>query len=480
MFKHNKRLAWSVSLLLIFGFLATSLASYFISRNSLQAQIADHELPLTSDNIYSDLQRDLLRPVFISSLMASDTFLRDWIIEGENEHKSVLRYLNEIKQRYGTFTSFVVSEKSRNYYHAGQLLKQVHPDDPRDAWYFRVQQMDSDYEINVDLDAANNDAMTVFVNYRIFDYDGDYLGATGVGLTVDAMRSLIDRYQATYDRRILFVDKTGSIMLRTNGVDEQAATLAQMEGLASLIAPITATDSGSFQYQSQGVTHLVASRYIPELDWYLLVEQSDEVPMTGIRQTLIINLLVCTLITLVILWLTHRTIRSYQNELSELASTDKLTGLYNRQAFDILYQQTVRDMRRIDGPMSVIFFDIDHLKSVNDRYGHLMGDRVIRHITGLAQSCLRRSDLTCRWGGDEILILLRECDAEYANTMAEKIRLEITDNPLTTDGAVIDCSISLGVAQFNGEPDQDSFLLRADSALYAAKNAGRNLSVKAV
>ena len=159
MFRHKRHLVIVISLLLIVGFVLTSLASYFISINSLHDQVANNELPLTSDNIYSEIQRDLLRPVFISSLMASDTFLRDWVLRGEKDISEVTRYLKEIKERYNAFTAFFVSDKTRNYYHTDKLLKQVSPDEKRDIWYFRVQNMREPYEINVDIDMANNDAL---------------------------------------------------------------------------------------------------------------------------------------------------------------------------------------------------------------------------------------------------------------------------------------------------------------------------------
>ena len=107
-----------IGLILTTGFLITSLSSYFVSRTSLRSQITLNELPLTSDNVYSEIQRDLLRPILISSIMASDTFLRDWVIHGEYNSMKVIRYLKEIKKKYNTFTSFFVSDKTRIYYHS--------------------------------------------------------------------------------------------------------------------------------------------------------------------------------------------------------------------------------------------------------------------------------------------------------------------------------------------------------------------------
>ena len=97
-----------ILLTLVAGFVATSLASYLASRNAIEHGIADQTLPLTGDNIYSEIQKDMLRPVFISSLMAHDTFVRDWILAGEANPAQIVRYLAEVKKKYGAITSFLV------------------------------------------------------------------------------------------------------------------------------------------------------------------------------------------------------------------------------------------------------------------------------------------------------------------------------------------------------------------------------------
>jgi hypothetical protein len=175
--------------------------------------IVAQELPLTSSNIYSEIQKDLVRPVLISSTMAHDTFVREWVIAGEQDPEAMARYLREIKTRYGAFSSFFVSERSGRYYTGDGILKQVSPTAPRDAWYYRVRTLQDPYELNVDLDLANQDAMTIFINYRVFDFDGNFLGVTGVGLTVDAVRRLIEDYQQRFQRTLYFVDAEGKIVL---------------------------------------------------------------------------------------------------------------------------------------------------------------------------------------------------------------------------------------------------------------------------
>ena len=474
MFKKSRRLVYIVSTLLIIGFLATSLGSYFVSRSSLRSEITHNLLPLTSDNIYSEIQRDLLPPIFISSLMANDTFLRDWVLQGEQNEKLLVKYLNEIQGKFNTFTSFFVSEKSRIYYHSKGILKKVDPAQERDIWYFRVSRMKENYEINVDPDLANRDAITIFINYKVFDYQNNYIGATGVGLTVYAVKKIIENYRKRYNRNIYFVDQKGDIILSTSGTQQAVKNLKDMEGLSAIAPEILGADTGNFRYERDGKNYYLNTRNIREFKWHLLVEQSDEDTIKTILNTLIINLLLCALVTAVVLILTNYTIKSYQGKLEKMATTDKLTGLHNRQSMDIIASQAEKEFSRSREPMSVILIDIDHFKNVNDRHGHLAGDAVITAVASLIEKQIRKSDMVCRWGGEEFLILMKDCTRDNAAAMAENIRNAVSSAVVIYQEMSFSTTISMGVAQFMENDVFDTAIGRADRALYTAKQNGRN------
>ncbi len=307
-----------LSLIIIIGFLAVSMISFFVSRESLRREIVQNELPLTSDNIYSEIQRDLLRPIFISSLMATDTFLRDWIIKGEPGTEQIVRYLQSIKEKYTTFTSFLVSDKSSTYYYADGILKTVSPKEPRDSWYYRVKSMPEEYEINVDFDMANRDAMTIFINYRVFDFQNTYIGATGVGLTVDAVTNLIAEYQKKYNRKIWFFDESGKVRLAGTEFDSSITTIDQLPQGKKLRALMNRGREGSFNYRtSEGTVH-GNIRYVKEFHWYLVVEQSESEKVQTILSTLLINLLICFVITVICIVLVKITMKRYETRISEL------------------------------------------------------------------------------------------------------------------------------------------------------------------
>jgi diguanylate cyclase (GGDEF)-like protein len=477
----NRRLVLLVAILLVAGFLATSLASYFVSKASVREGIVESGLPLTADNIYSEIQKDLLRPIFIASMMANDTFLRDWVLDGERDPASIAKYLSEIKSKYDTVASFFASERTRNYYFPGAVLKQIDETNWRDVWYFRVRQMAEPYEINVDPDFANNDAMTIFINYRLLDYDGKFLGATGVGLTVTSLRHQIDAYRERFQRDVYFVDTMGNIVLA--GASSPLSRMDSVDALptlAAIVPGILAGGAGSFEYQRDGRTVLLSTRFIPELGWHVFVEQDETTAIAGIRHALIVNLLICLLITVVVVAAISYTIRIFQARIEQMAITDKLTGLLNRHGFEALFTQALKESKRTRDKLSVVLFDIDRFKEINDRLGHLAGDAVLQRVGAVAHEVLRESDAICRWGGDEFLVMLKACGLDDALKLAAKLGERMKTNELTYDGNPIAISVSLGVAQHHIGEDADGLIGRVDGALYQAKSLGRQRVAHAV
>ncbi|MDO8933236.1 MAG: sensor domain-containing diguanylate cyclase [Rhodocyclaceae bacterium] len=473
-FFDRSRLLVLLGLLLGTGFVATTLSSYEVSKRAIREAIIRQELPLTSSNIYSEIQKDLVRPVLISSTMANDTFVRDWVLAGEKDVDAMARYLKEVKQRYGAFSSFFVSDRSANYYTGKGVLKRVAPNEPRDAWYYRVRAMSEPYEINVDPDLANRDALTIFINYRVLDFAGRHLGATGIGLTVDAVRHLIGNYQERFQRTIYFVDGRGRIVLFGNHSGQMETDIHDIAGLRDIADNILADKTGSYEYRNSGGTRLLNVTYLQELKWFLFVEKAEDGALADIRHTLYANLAICAVVTLVMLALTHLALARYQRRIEEMATTDKLTGLLNRQAFDVLIGQLLGECRREQRPFAALLVDIDHFKKINDTHGHHAGDRVLAAIARRLRTGLRGSDIAVRWGGEEFLLVLKNCGLDEAQAMAEKLRLEISQMCFEVDGGPVAMTISVGVAQYDGSELPDQTIRRADAGLYRAKNAGRN------
>jgi len=167
----------------------------------------------------------------------------------------------------------------------------------------------------------------------------------------------------------------------------------------------------------------------------------------------------------------------HKTRLEELSSRDGLTGLYNRREFEARLREETHRARRYSKPLSVILLDIDHFKNVNDRYGHQAGDETLIAVADLIRLCARPMDAVCRYGGEELAVILPETDASGAGIVAERIRASVAESLTTTpQGDEIQVTVSIGCATFPRDGDTGSGLVKAaDEALYAAKQEGRNL-----
>lgn len=212
------------------------------------------------------------------------------------------------------------------------------------------------------------DDLTFFINYKVYDYNDRFIGAAGVGLTVDAVIKLIDKYQQRYQRSVYFVDNFGRLVLTGAEGGPQGARIGQ-----------------------------------------------------------------------------------------KLGELDSLTELPNRRGFDLLAAQAMHEARREPKPLTALLLDLDHFKALNDTYGHLAGDQVLIGFARVLENCLRHSDIVCRWGGEEFIVLLKDTDGKTGLMIAEKIRQHVEQQRYAYNDKAL-----------------HSLLSRADHAMYRAKQTGRN------
>ncbi|MGG4131246.1 sensor domain-containing diguanylate cyclase [Paenibacillus illinoisensis] len=158
------------------------------------------------------------------------------------------------------------------------------------------------------------------------------------------------------------------------------------------------------------------------------------------------------------------------DQLETMASTDLLTGLKNRRFFQLKMLESLEGYHATQREFSLLVVDIDHFKSINDTYGHPVGDLVLGNLAGLLQSVSRSSDVVARYGGEEFVIILTDCTAEQAVITAERYRTQVA----SADWGVYNITISIGAATVAEEDTDQSLFQKADMALYASKTGGRN------
>lgn len=161
-------------------------------------------------------------------------------------------------------------------------------------------------------------------------------------------------------------------------------------------------------------------------------------------------------------------------EIKKISLTDPLTNINNRRSFFDIAEQLLKLYHRNKEPFSVMLLDIDYFKKVNDVYGHILGDEILKHTVSHIKKEIRESDVFARYGGEEFIILLINTDAHEAADIAEKVRSSIENNPYVDEQNTIPITISIGLSQFNDDESIQELIERSDSALYKAKERGRN------
>jgi len=474
----KSRMIISLTFILTVSFITTNYMNYRTAHNSVRENLVNSVLPLTRDNLYSEIQTHLIRPIFISSLMANDTFLKDWAIAGEKNIAVVQKYLKTIQKKYGFFSAFFVSEKTGRYYHFKGLHKTISPSDPHDVWYYNFIKLNKEYDLDVDTDEAAGNKLTVFINHRLTGYNGELLGVTGVGLNLDAITDMLKSHNDIYKSEIYLVDRKGTIQVHSDESIIEKINIREQPEFAGIAEKILSGKESSGMYEfERGEKHiLLTTRFIPEFDWFLFVEIDEGIRMSGVLSGIKMNLLFGLFISGIIISIAIATANYFQGRISRMAVTDELTGVYNRKEFDRQFKKAAYSFQRNKTPFSLIIIDIDRFKTINDTMGHLMGDEILKQMADSASKSLRLTDTLFRWGGDEFIILTYG-NADNARLMAERLRTIFAESMTGYTGngrKKLKATISCGVAEFAKGDTMDSVLSKADAALYRAKSKGRN------
>lgn len=470
-FLENFRLLGWLTLVLAGGFVTTGVLGYKVARDTLRQSFATTTVPATSELIHGDIQLDLLRLSAASALIARDAVVRNWFLGGERDALQLTRYLQEVDRKYGTSGSFVISERSRRQYQGSGMLKPVPPGDSQDAWFSQVRTMKSADELTVSPPSTDSDAALVVIGHRITDEQGSFIGAAGASLPLSRYSRLIENYRSRLGCRIYFVDSAGIIMLGADAM-QHVRDLPDLRRVSNEILNSSVKPTRS-SYRDGESTVYVTSRFIPELRWFLVVEQSDR-GIQAVQQALLVNLAVGTLATSLVLITVAGTVRRYRRRLSSVATVDTLTGLINRPAYEFIFQQALLETARTKEPLSLILVEVDKFKRVNDLLGRSASDQILQTVAELARKSVRETDPVSRWGEGQFMIQLRDCPLENAIEVAERLRLSVASHAFGVDDPRAIITVSMGVARHEFEEPSNSFLDRTYEALGLAKGRGGN------
>lgn len=429
---------------------------------------------LSSSIIYAEINNSMTKPIFVGQTMANDLFLKNWLLEepekGADEAGSELirRYLASYSERYGYDSVSVISAQSNIYYYQDGINKRVSTQDEHDVWYYDFVQGDHSYKLNVDVDEAGNNELTVFVDSKVIGNDGAVMGVVGVGIRMRHLQKLLQKYEADYDLKILLIDSNG--LVQVDSVDENIEThnFFDSEQMAELKNRVLSNKTAlELVWYPQGETSTcMTTQYIEDLDWYIVVEKNTEPIQAMLNRQINQDLLLIALVIVVVLVIISYTISVYNRMLLKLASVDDVTTLPNGRMFQEIYK---RNMKRPACRTGVLFiFDIDFFKNLNDEYGHLFGNEILYEVAEAVRNVLGSRGLVARWGGDEFVGVIYGSDEDMV-----KILDQLMEAVCKVHSPTVNVSISMGVTNLSASGGFDARLHEADLALYSSKRNGK-------
>ncbi|DAB37415.1 MAG TPA: GGDEF domain-containing protein, partial [Sulfuricurvum kujiense] len=282
--KNNFYIVITISVLMIALSISISFINFMVSLHSTETDLKTRSLPLTVDNIYTEIQKHVIEPNLVASMMAHDTFLKDWLMNDEQNRDKIIRYLDTIKNKYGMFVAFLVSEKTQSYYTQNGFLEHLSSTKPDNEWYFKFKKLQGDNEINLDFNNHLDNSLIMFINHKIYDNDFHFVGATGIGLKISYINDMLKRFRQEYNFTVIFINEKGEIVL-SERTDTNIKSLSDTPALYNLSDQIIVKDSKILEYQKDGENYLLKTKYIPELDLYLLVEAKLDDFTKNVRQT---------------------------------------------------------------------------------------------------------------------------------------------------------------------------------------------------
>lgn len=468
------RIIFLINILLIVLSFSISTVNYFVSLDSAQKQLKNQSLPLSLDNIYTEIQKHIIEPYLVSSMMANDTFVHDWLLKNENNQEKITKYLESIKNKNGMLSAFLVSDKTKNYYTQNGFIETINPNKDTNKWYYNFSKNQEKHEINIDFNEHLSNSLIMFINYKIFDNSYKYIGATGVALKISYIDDMLKLFRQKYNFKVQFFDENGKIVLSEKG-QNLYTNIDKTDISKNIIDKIISKSTTMIEFKRGSDDYLINTKYIPELNLYLSVEAKMDNYTKGVKSVFYFNIFISFIITFLISFILFKIIKKYNNKLESMAFSDSLTNLYNRRYFEEEFVRVIKIYSRTKQECCISFIDIDDFKNVNDTYGHEVGDLVLKQISNILKNNNREIDIVARWGGEEIVILFLNTNITVATTIVEKFRELIENDTVLRQLVSSGVTASFGITALLPNDDVDSVLNRADQAMYISKSNGKNV-----
>ena len=457
-------LVTSTILIISFGF------STVVSLKSLDKLIKENNRE--NSLIYANEVGNAVIDIFSEAIAVSQTinnpFIRGILKNPQNlsrEEKSriIRNYLSDVVGKFGYSTAFIADDSTLDYYSEWGYLKTIDLQNPDDDWYIPFKTSTKLYELNVDNDQANDNRMTIYINTRMRDSDGKFVGACGVGVPIKQVMTLLQSLEKQSDISIKLVSPDGIVRVARSGQLVLERTEAEIKDLLKEY-----DTSKQYLYKTKGPDGYTIVKYIPECQWFAVIDYNGG--RTSIFSTMLFqNLMICLFVMLFVIVIINfvlSKLAKHTEKFVEEALFDQLTGLRNRRAYALEIEKLNKFPSLAN--ISVTTMDINGLKMTNDTFGHTAGDDLLKGAATIMKKFYSdNSWKVFRTGGDEFVALTSKPIGDKDNLIAD------FKNQLKTfhHAQIKELSVSIGVAK-GTEHDVSSveeLIKIADKKMYADK-----------
>lgn len=386
-------------------------------------------------------------------------------IKMDENYKNIIYTLNSVKEKDNNITLVWIAIEKANY-----IITNNEWDVPDDLvlnlrpWYKEVMNVNGLCYTNPYVDKVTGKKVISIIKPLLDNKDG-VLGFFAVDLMIDDLEKMLLSYGIGESGYAILVSNGGDVVYNSRG---NKSFNIDIKNIESIIPVVTKNEKDIIEYKYNGDYLYISRLGVISNDWSII----SVVPKSDLERNFAYIKYATVMIYGISIFIVYLMIKSIQY-LYNLSSKDNLTGAYNRNKFYEILNREVYNTKTKRKNLSVIIYDIDFFKKINDKYGHLNGDIVLKEITSIVTQSIRKSDYMVRWGGEEFLILMPNTDKDGAYIAAEKLRKLIEEYKFSVEG-IDKVTCSFGVAKYIYGESIAEFINRADVALYDAKNTGRN------